>query len=424
MFQQNSVENQPFFTIDFAPLSEGSNAVSLRPGSLAKSSSNRPAGHSVNRPLESPDPQSVLTNSIHSFTKNTKNDSQSKRSFGRSSNTRKAEFNQFIGGHENIMIHWLWNQILDTGSPSHSPFLFPLCLFGAAGVAKSSLGKLFSGVLSGKYSISSKPLLSFSGKDFCRSFRQAEETNSVAKWRSAFEIKPVLFLDDVHHICGHQRAEKELKEILDRRVDAGFPSLFTSNQSPSLIPFSPALGSRFQSGLSVEVKKPGNTAKIEIIKRIFANQGISIEQEQATQLSESFANNIFSVGQIALRWMLEGGGEHFKPENASKPFQELLLQDQSNSQSPSDFIKDTAHYFDLRIKDLKGNSRRNGCVKARSIAMWICRDQLTLSYKKIGSLFGGRDHSTVINACRKIQLAIDSGDKVVLCCVDHVLKNS
>lgn len=334
---------------------------------------------------------------------------------------------QFIGDQSNHLVNWLW-QVL-----SRQQFhQWPLTLHGPSGVGKSKLAmrlaltamdavdrtdpasRLSSPVATGR-------VLKVDGKDFYRSFRRSLEINSVTDWRQRWETAPVLLLDDLQHLLDHPDAQHELSEVLDRRLDREAPTLLVSGLSPLSMGLIPSLASRLSGGFCCGLSAPGRLAMLTIIQRLFVIQNVPISRAEAVGLLDLGVSDIGLVNQLVWRWKLEHADQPFVLSNASESVRQMVGSAGVAAVAPEKILRVTAKLFECTVKDLRGGSRKSGLVRARGVFIWICRHRLKLSFKKIGSLLGNRDHTTIMNGLEKIGSLLDT-DAAVALALDRILQ--
>ena len=405
------------FTIDFVPdehWEEGSAALAERSLSnsgsrYASNSHQTPAvpGNTANHhaPAGSRSPQTLRSaNSRSTSTASTSS---------RVSRNRVRTLDQFIGDRSNRMVSWLWDTM------SRGCFQqWPLTLFGASGVGKSKLAMRLA--LSSLEQLpltiadNQRRILTVEAVDFFRSFRRSLEINSVSDWRTRFQLAPVLLMDDLHQLLDYQDAQHELCEILDRRLEQDRPSILISNLSPLSMGLIPALASRLSAGFCCGLNAPGRTAMLTIVQRLFLIQNVPVELDEAALLLDAGTSDIGLIQQIVWRWKLEKGNVPFRLDDASESLKQMIGASGTKGLAPEKVLRATAKQFDCSVKDLKGSSRKSALIRARGVFIWICRNRLNLSFKKIGTLLGNRDHTTVMNGLEKAKTLLENDASVAL----------
>lgn len=326
---------------------------------------------------------------------------------------------QFIGDQSNSLIHWLWQSLKEKRFD-----YWPLTIFGPSGVGKTKLTNRLA--LTALQRVSSSPagsarVLTINAKDFFRSFRRSLEINSVAQWRERFEQVPVLLLDDLQQLLDYSDIQHELCEILDRRLANNLPTILVSNVSPLTMGLLPALCSRLSGGFCCGLSAPGPDALLTIIQRLFAIHQITISDAEARGLMDCGVSEIGLINQIIWRWKLERSNSPFQLASASQALRKLVGAANEHVVPADKVLRATAKQFECLLKDLRGSSRKSTLVRARGVAIWICRSRLKLSFKAIGKLLGNRDHTTIMNGMEKTCSLLES-DPAVALATDRILQ--
>jgi chromosomal replication initiator protein len=300
----------------------------------------------------------------------------------------------FVGGEENLLARWAVENV----QSSQMPIVF----VGDHGVGKSHLAACVASHWArqnpgGKATI-------ISGADFARRFAEAVETNDIEGFRDQFQDAGFVGIEDIHQLNEKTAAQVELVKTLDTAMEsskaivASLPSL--PSQNPEL---TRALSSRLSQGLVVPVSQPGLAARIELVKQLAKHYGISALDNAI----EAFADHVVGTaneinGQLLLLRALQGDQSDGQPIVLTPDSLKLLTQE---TEGPTlRYISRTvAEHFQLTLTQIRSVSRRQTIVLARGLAMVLSRELIGLSYGQIGEYFGGRDHSTVMHACRKVE---------------------
>jgi chromosomal replication initiator protein len=244
------------------------------------------------------------------------------------------------------------------------------------------------------------------GKDFRRGYHSAVSINQVPAWRRRLDPAPVCIIDDLTGLVGDAVVQQQLSELIDLRADRRLPTIVLSRETPRSLDLCPRLLSRLLGGLFCPMLPPGHQAASVLILTGFQRLGIPIESQQVQLLISLGVIHHATIQQLANRWLLEYGRTPFNWPSASDSLREMVTGSVAAPRRPESILKATAKCFRLTVADLRGPSRTAACARARAVAMWLCRQQLGLSYQQIGSLFGHRDHTTVISSCRRIDASL------------------
>jgi chromosomal replication initiator protein len=324
-------------------------------------------------------------------------------SLHRSRETRASadtpEFGCFVGDQANIGLKFL-EQLSNCG-----PHVWPLVLLGSAGTGKTSLASQLANRLAVE---NDRPELILSTADFCRRFANAVETNCTDQFRQSILDSGCFVLDDLEQFKGHAAAEMELASLLDRFRLLEKPFIATAEEGCFLADrLSPRLCSRLTAGLCLLVNPPGHEARRILIGQSAADFGFDISPETSEYLATELAVTYPRIRQFFVRlntWLLSTGRQRQKCIDR-KLINEFLSPDHDNDgkHSPDSIIRLVANRFKVKVTDMKSNSRRQTIVFARGVAVYLLRRQFRMSFARIGDIFGGRDHSTIMHSNSRIE---------------------
>jgi chromosomal replication initiator protein len=232
--------------------------------------------------------------------------------------------------------------------------------------------------------------------DFARQLRAAHEENCLEAFRERLSTLRLLVVEDLQNLPTSLFVQRELRDTLDRLELSGAAVVLTTQQPPAaLAGLEAGLRDRLVVGLALRLQPPGLEARVELLKLAATARGSQLDDQQLEKLAQK----------------TEGPVPHLFRALAEH---ELLSQDrlpETHRPLPlKPLIAIVARYFSLTQTALCGPARRKSLVYARGIAMHLARTLTDLSYAQIGQGFGGRDHSTVMNAIRTTQkkLAADA----------------
>lgn len=324
---------------------------------------------------------------------------------------------RFVGDEENQILRILIEEPAANFSSDSSSIAWPLVLFGPTGTGKTSLAmNIISDIATRFYDrlpadskrIPEKPIV-MTALDFDRKFRAALETNSVPDFRLRFIRCGGLVIDDVQKLSKKQVAQQELLRLIDEMLLRKRPLVLTMEEDPlqskGLIP---QLASRLSGGLALPVRAPGRAARTVIIRDLCQINGLELS-ENAVNLLVDRLNvtvpkivNFFHQLQLSLRAKSQKGDET-QIIDAGFITRMFDRSDDDRQKLTKIIIDQVATEYQVKPSDLRSNSRKQSIVMARAIAIYLNRKLLGTSFLKIGSLFGNRDHSTIMHANRKIE---------------------
>ena len=278
--------------------------------------------------------------------------------------------------------------------------LSPIVVVGPSACGKSHLlCHLF------EFSSSSGTAILTDSTHFSAEFSEATKLREADQFVGRFVSCDYFLFDDLEHLHSKPKTQLMLASVLQRRSKLGLPSVLTAQKVPNAMP----LLSRLQSWLSGGVVLPLHAPSPETLKIIvsdIADQShIRINERAVDRLVKEGTNNLFQIKQLLFKVCA-----NTKHATTSEIITEQLIIDLASDAltdkkiaDPKVIIRETARFYGLKVSDLTAHSRRKQNTLARAVAMFLIRSQTKQSYQQIGKLFGNRDHSTVLHACRKIK---------------------
>ena len=314
-----------------------------------------------------------------------------------------ARLRQLVLGPENRLVEVAVGSVLDGSGNQRSPVV----LHGVAGTGKSHIA--LGLVAAWKASFPRRPVVAVTAIDFARELADAMETKTLDDFGSRYRLASLLVLEDLDYIDNKQYAQQELLHTFDALIDAGSRIVVTARSAPSeLGGIIPRLRSRLAGGLVVPVVPPGTAARLTILKRLAELRKVYLSESAAEILADGLCVTVpellGALAQLQVSAQLDAGNI-IDGESAR-----LFLAERLGSRIPSihQIALKTARHFSLKLGELRSPSRRREVVTARGVAMYLTRTLTPNSLEKIGSYFGGRDHTTVSYGCQKTEKLLDT----------------
>lgn len=290
---------------------------------------------------------------------------------------------------------------------------WPLVLFGQTGTGKTELAH--SIIMPDGLPGSAKPVYQ-TAIEFSRLFKSAVDTDSTRDFRLRYMKSALVVIDDLHHFSRFPAAQQELVYVLDQLAAKGTPVITTSNRPVQLVDgLMPQLASRLLGGLCVDLKPPGPDARQVIINRLAAVHEMDLDPGLVGFLANRLPVTVPKIRQFFVQFLAQRSGPAGAPvaqDELAAYFDQLKSYDREKLADL--IIQSVAREFKLSPADIKGSSRKQTTALARSVSIYLHRSLLLMSFAKIGSYYGGRDHSTIMHAYKKVLafLGDDRNDNV------------
>ncbi len=302
--------------------------------------------------------------------------------------------NRFHGDETNLMIRrWCDSTFMSGDQPP-----WPLVLYGPSATGKTVLAETLACRLN-------LNCLQLNFDDFRRQFHSALATRSIDVFRQRLQSHEMLLLDDLVLSADEPELIRELVQIVDFYGQNKRPLIVTTQIVPWMMgaPFA-QLRSRLCEGLAIQVKRPGVAAKREIAAEILKHFDLKIFDEDLDWL----ANSLPDTAPLIKNYLSQIALHADDPLLTRTAIKSSTSSDPVQPQTIQQLTKLVARQLGQRVSDINGKTRRKEVVRARSVAMFLARDLLQLTYRQVGEFIGNRDPSTVRHACSQIRDGINS----------------
>ena len=320
---------------------------------------------------------------------------------------------EFFAGPENSLIEAAVCGVLGRQPTPYNP----LVLYGRSGTGKSHLARGLAATW--KENFPQSRVAYATASDFAREMCDAFEAQSVEDFRSLYRGANLVVFENVGELEGKPAAQEELIRTIDAVIQQGGQVVVTASCPPQEIAgFPPALQSRLSAGLCVPLALPGPDTRLAILERWSKSREVEMADSILKLLAEGLAGTVPELLGAMLQLEIPARDKG-RPVDAHQVRDFLLRRDSALRPKLRDIAGLTARHFTLRLADLRGASRRRPVVTARDVAMYLCRQLTRDSLSRIGEFFGGRDHTTVLHACRKTEERLQS-DPAIRQAIDHL----
>ncbi len=323
---------------------------------------------------------------------------------------RRYKFDSFIKGSSNELAASAAMAVAEDPGKRFNP----LFIYGGVGLGKTHLLHAVGHALHEHHP--DKRIVYISAEQFMNEFVTAVRHNQFDEFRRRYrETCDCLLIDDVQFIAGRDRTMDEFFHLFNALYEAGKQIMVTADRVPAdMAGMEERLTSRLNWGLVTDIKAPDLETRMAILRQKAERDGLELPDDVALTLAGVVKSNVRELEGALLRVaaFAELKGVPITPEFVH----EVLGKPQVASARPPVTVeavqKAVATHFSVRIADLKGPRRHRGISRPRMIAMYLSRELTGSSYPEIGLRFGGKDHSTVINACRRIKALREENDDV------------
>jgi chromosomal replication initiator protein len=297
----------------------------------------------------------------------------------------------------------------------------PLFIYGGSGLGKTHLAQAIG--IETKDRFQDKVVLYVTGHEFTTQFVDATQNNTRNDFVHFYQMIDLLIIDDIHELAGKAKTQDIFFEIFNYLHQTGKQLIITSDTAPADIEgIEPRLLSRFKWGLSAELTSPDYDSRKAILKQYAYNEGIEINDEILEYVAAHITNNIRELEGALISLLAHStlNRETITIELARQII-DKLVKNTTHELNVSYIQKVVCDYFNLPTESITSKTRKREIVQARQIAMYFAKSMTKLSLATIGSQIGGKDHATVLHACKTVNNLIDT-DRQFKSYIDEIEK--
>ncbi|MDX2849010.1 chromosomal replication initiator protein DnaA [Actinacidiphila glaucinigra] len=314
----------------------------------------------------------------------------------------KYLFDTFVIGASNRFAHAAAVAVAEAPAKAYNP----LFIYGESGLGKTHLLHAI-----GHYARSLYPgtrVRYVSSEEFTNEFINSIRDGKADAFRKRYRDMDILLVDDIQFLASKESTQEEFFHTFNTLHNANKQIVLSSDRPPKqLVTLEDRLRNRFEWGLITDVQPPELETRIAILRKKAVQEQLNAPPEVLEFIASRISRNIRELEGALIRVTAFAS---LNRQPVDLQLTEIVLkdlipggEDSVPEISGQAIMAETASYFGLDVEDLSGSSRSRVLVTARQIAMYLCRELTDLSLPKIGALFGGRDHTTVMHADRKIR---------------------
>jgi len=280
----------------------------------------------------------------------------------------------------------------------------PLVIYGGVGMGKTHLLHAIGNRINQE-----KPELKVicaSSEKFTLDFISSIQKNKTVEFSKFYRKSDVLLIDDIQFFQGKEQTQEQFFHTFNELFHAGKQIVMTADKYPGeMVGLQDRLLSRFQSGLSVDIQPANFETRIAILMEKAEQNNLSLPYEIIELIAKHVKNNVRELESTIIRLLAHSSllNTEINYELAKKVVKDSLGKRTLAEITVEDIIKRVSEITHIKEKDIVGASRKMQIAEARQISIFLCRELLTESLVNIGLHFGGRDHSTVLHACRVVE---------------------
>ncbi len=316
-------------------------------------------------------------------------------------------FDNFVEGKSNQLAKAASRQVAENPGGSYNP----LFLYGGVGLGKTHLMHAVGNLI-----LASKPnavVVYLHSERFVADMVKALQNNAINEFKRFYRSVDALLIDDIQFFAGKERSQEEFFHTFNALLEGQQQIILTSDRYPKEISgLEERLKSRFGSGLTVAVQPPELETRVAILINKAKQSGIELQHEVAFFIAKRIRSNVREL-EGALKRVIANA--QFTGGAITLSFVQEALKDllalQEKLISMDNIMKTVADYYKIKLSDLLSKRRSRSVARPRQMAMSLCKELTNHSLPEIGDAFGGRDHTTVLHACRTIKdLSASSAD--------------
>ena len=318
-------------------------------------------------------------------------------------------FDNFVEGRSNQLGRAAALQAAQKpGDRAHNPLL----LYGGTGLGKTHL--MFAAGNEMRRINPAARVLYLRSEQFYNTFFRALQEKTADQFKRQFQQIDALLIDDIQFFAGKDRTQEEFFHTFNALFDSRQQIIMTCDRYPREVDgLEPRLKSRLAWGLSVAIDPPDFETRAAIVLAKARERGAEIPDEVAFLLAKKMRSNVRDL-EGALNTLTARAnftGRAISVEFAQETLRDLLRAQQQAIGIPN-IQKTVADYYGLQMKDLLGKKRTRSLARPRQVAMAMTKELTEHSLPEIGDAFGGRDHTTVLHACRQIRTLMETDGKL------------
>jgi chromosomal replication initiator protein len=309
-------------------------------------------------------------------------------------------FATYVVGSANRLAHAASQSVSERPGGAYNP----LFLYGGTGLGKTHLLHAIGNAVMERSP--KRRVLYITGEAFTNEFILGIQQGAADAFRSRFRKIDVLLIDDIQFIADKERTQEEFFHTFNALHSAGKQIVLTSDRTPKEIALlEERLRSRFEWGLIADVASPDLETRIAILRSKAEESGVVVAADVVEQVARRVQSNVRELEGALTRLVAVGrlSGLPVTMELAARVLSEAVYPNPKRILEPEQVVSLVAEHYGLTVDQMRGPKRDREIVVPRQIAAYLSREETDASLVRIGAALGGRDHSTIIHACSKVE---------------------
>lgn len=317
-------------------------------------------------------------------------------------------FESFVEGKSNQLAKAAAVQVAENPGGAYNP----LFLYGDVGLGKTHLMQAIGNHLRKKRP--NARVVYLHSERFVADMVKALQANAINEFKRHYRTVDALLIDDIQFFAGKERSQEEFFHTFNALLEGQQQIILTSDRYPKEIAgIEERLKSRFGSGLTVAVQPPELETRVAILMNKAEQSQILLPNEVAFFIAKRIRANVREL-EGALKRVIANAqftGNEITLEFVQEALKDLLAL-QEKLVSIDNIMKTVSEYYKIKVSELLSKRRNRSVARPRQVAMALCKELTNHSLPEIGEAFGGRDHTTVLHACRQIKALRESGAEI------------
>ena len=318
-------------------------------------------------------------------------------------------FESFVVGPNNQIAHAASLAVAQSPAKTYNP----LFIYGGVGLGKTHLMQAI-----GQYIVSrsrTTRVMYLSSELFINEFIDAIQHNNLVKFRKRYRQADLLLIDDIHFLGGKERSQEEFFHTFNTLFDGHKQIVLSSDRPASEISnLEHRLVSRFEWGLTAELQPPDVETRLAILRKKARTLHIKLRDEIYEFLANRIKTNVRRLEGALMRVasFASLSGKELTHEVVEHLLKDILQEEARRAVTIDQIQRRVAEHFDVRLADMTSKRRPANIAFPRQVAMYLARELTKASLNEIGEAFGGRDHGTVLHACKLVKKRMKEQDKI------------